>query len=67
MIERAGQAPLKLKLDQREDAAPGATVKAPFHSLGAFDFPAGEGAVILSAAEADGFVHVDAVQIVEVK
>jgi len=62
VIERTGQAALKLKLDQRESAA-----KAPFHSLGAFEFPAGEAALILSAAEADGFVHIDAVQIVEVK
>lgn len=63
VIERAGKPPLKLRIDQQETAAAG----DPFHDLGAFDFPAGDAAVILSAADANGFVHADAVQVVEAK
>jgi hypothetical protein len=60
-LERSGQRPLKLRLNQREDAddAQG------FHSLGQFDFPAGTSAVILSTEGADGFVHADAVQLLK--
>ncbi|MBN1444232.1 MAG: NADH-dependent oxidoreductase, partial [Planctomycetes bacterium] len=39
-----------------------------FVSLGAFEFRAGEkGAVVISAKEAKGFVHADAVQVVPVE
>ncbi len=63
-IERAGEPALKLQLNQRENAEdPGG-----FHSLGAFDFTAGKAnAVVLSSAGANGFIHADAVQILEVK
>jgi len=60
-LERPGQRPLKLRLNQREDSSdPNA-----FHSLGQFDFPAGTSAVILSTEGADGFVHADAVQLLK--
>ena len=63
-IERDGQAPLKLQLNQRENPAD----PNGFHSLGTFDFAAGKvGAIVLRAAGADGFVHADAVQILETK
>ncbi len=59
-IERAGQPALKLRVNQQEEAAEG----APFHLLGEFEFPEGEAALILSSAESDGFVHIDAVQLI---
>ncbi len=62
-IERAKQPPLKLKLNQQEDAEDG----APFHLLGEFEFPEGEAAIVLSSAESDGLVHIDAVQLVPAK
>jgi hypothetical protein len=58
-IERAGQTPIRLRLNQREQTT------ELFHSLGVFDFPAGDAAIVLSSADADGNVHADAVQIVE--
>jgi len=58
-LERPGQRPLKLKLNQREDVSDANA----FHSLGQFDFPAGTATVILSTEGADGFVHADAVQL----
>jgi hypothetical protein len=60
-LERPGQRPLKLRLNQRDDADD----KQGFHSLGQFDFPAGISAVILSTEGADGFVHADAVQLIK--
>ncbi|MCO6456815.1 MAG: FAD-dependent oxidoreductase [Pirellulaceae bacterium] len=62
-IERSGQQPLKLRIDQREELVG----ESPFHVLGQFDFAQGPAAIVLSAAEANGFVHADAVQVVEVK
>lgn len=58
-LERPGQRPLKLRLNQREDSDD----PQGFHSLGQFDFPAGTASVILSTEGADGFVHADAVQL----
>jgi hypothetical protein len=58
-LERPGQRPLKLRLNQREDSSD----PTAFHSLGQFDFAAGTAAVILSTEGADGFVHADAVQL----
>jgi hypothetical protein len=60
-LERPGQRPLKLRLNQREDSDD----QYAFHSLGQFDFPAGTAAVILSTEGADGFVHADAVQLLK--
>jgi FAD-dependent oxidoreductase family protein len=60
-LERPGQRPLKLRLNQREDSDD----PQGFHSLGQFDFPAGTSAVILSTEGADGFVHADAVQLLK--
>ena len=60
-LERPGQRPLKLRLNQREDSED----QHAFHSLGQFDFPAGPSAVILSTEGADGFVHADAVQLLK--
>jgi hypothetical protein len=60
-LERPGQRPLKLRLNQREDSSD----EHAFHSLGKFDFPAGTSAVILSTEGADGFVHADAVQLLK--
>jgi hypothetical protein len=60
-VERAGQRPLKLRLNQREDSEDANA----FHSLGQFEFPAGTAAVILSTEGADGFVHADAVQLIK--
>jgi hypothetical protein len=61
IVEREGQKPLKLRINQREDS----TDPHGFHSLGAFDFPAGKAAVIISNEGADGFVHADAVQLLK--
>jgi FAD-dependent oxidoreductase family protein len=58
-LERPGQRPLKLRLNQRENSAEA----QGFHSLGQFEFPAGTSAVILSTEGADGFVHADAIQL----
>jgi hypothetical protein len=60
-LDRPGQRPLKLRLNQREDSDD----PHAFHSLGQFDFPAGTAAVILSTEGADGFVHADAVQLLK--
>ena len=60
-IEREGQKPLKLRLNQRESS----TDPNAFHSLGTFDFPAGMATVVLSNEGADGFVHADAVQLLK--
>jgi hypothetical protein len=62
-IERPGQGPLKLKLNQQEDAEEG----APFHLLGEFEFPEGEAAIVISSDGSDGLVHIDAVQLVPTK
>jgi hypothetical protein len=62
-IERADQRPLKLRINQRV----GTPDANGFHSLGQFDFPAGEAAIVLSNEGADGNVHADAVQLLEVK
>jgi hypothetical protein len=61
ILERPGQRPLKLRLNQREDSDD----QHAFHSLGQFDLPAGTSAVILSTEGADGFVHADAVQLLK--
>jgi hypothetical protein len=61
MLERPGQRPLKLRLNQREDSED----PQAFHSLGQFEFPAGTSFVILSTEGADGFVHADAVQLLK--
>jgi hypothetical protein len=60
-LEREGQKPLKLRLNQQEDADD----PHAFHSLGQFEFPAGKAAVVLSTDGADGFVHADAVQLLK--
>lgn len=60
-LERPGQRPLKLRLNQQQNSDD----KQAFHSLGAFDFPAGKATVILSTEGADGFVHADAVQLLK--
>jgi hypothetical protein len=62
VIERAGQTPLKLRLDQRA-SSPDAK---GFHSLGVFDFEGGKtNALVLSTAGARGYVHADCLQVVE--
>ncbi len=61
VLEREGQPPLRLRLDQRSPRE-----EELLHALGQFDFPAGAGALVLSAAEADGCVHADAVQLLKV-
>jgi hypothetical protein len=63
VVERAGEAPLKLRLDQQE---PGED-NNPFHDLGEFDFPAGEAAIVITSSGADGIAHIDAVQILPAK
>src|SRR5262245_29833372 len=60
-LERPGQRPLKLRLNQREDSDD----PQSFHSLGQFDFPVGTSAVILSTEGPDGYVHADAVQLLK--
>ena len=60
-IERAGLAPIRLRVDQRKDAGN----PQALHSLGQFEFPAGDAAIILSNEGADGHIHADAVQILE--
>lgn len=61
-LEREGQPALKLRIDQR---SPGG--EELFHVLGTFDFPAGGSSVTLSAADADGCVHADALQLVRAR
>jgi hypothetical protein len=64
VIERTGQPPMTLLLDQQES---GSEQSDGFHSLGVFEFSAGEPhAVVLKAEGADGFVHADAVQLLAV-
>lgn len=61
-IERDGQTPVKLRLDQRESSPD----PKGFHAIGVFDFEAGKtNTVVLSAAGAGGFVHADCLQVVE--
>lgn len=49
-----------VRLNQKEKPAPDGI----FHSLGLFDFDAGTpGAVIVSAKDANGFVHIDGIQV----
>ncbi len=60
-VEREGQKPLKLRLNQRETG----TDPEAFHSLGQFEFPAGKTVVTLSTEGADGVVHADAVQLIK--
>jgi len=60
-LERDGQKPFKLRLNQREDSPD----PQAFHSLGVFEFPAGPAAIILSTEGADGLVHADAVQLLK--
>jgi hypothetical protein len=60
-LERIGQRPLTLRLNQQEDSSD----PQAFHSLGQFEFPAGKSAVVLSTEGADGFVHIDAVQLLK--
>ncbi|QDT52525.1 FAD dependent oxidoreductase [Caulifigura coniformis] len=60
-IERAGQAPMKLRLNQKESPKEGEA----FHTIGVFDFSAGDAAIVFSTEGADGNVHVDAVQLIE--
>jgi len=63
ILEREGQAPLKLRVNQREAT----TDPKGFHSLGMFDFPAGTVEIILSNDGVNGNIHADAVQLLEVK
>jgi hypothetical protein len=60
-LEREGQKPLKLRLNQQKDSED----PHAFHSLGQFQFAAGKAAVVLSTEGADGFVHADAVQVLK--
>lgn len=60
-IERQGQRPLKLRLNQRE----GTTTTPPFHAIGQFEFPIGTHAIILSTQGSDGNVHADAIQLIK--
>ncbi|GIX03830.1 MAG: NADH-dependent oxidoreductase [Planctomycetaceae bacterium] len=64
VIERQGLAPIRLRLNQREQPP---SDQAPFHSIGVFELPAGESAVLISSEGADGLVHVDAIQLLEVR
>ncbi len=61
VIERENQSPLKLRLNQQQDTPTGDV----FHAIGAFDFPAGEAAIVISTEGANGNVHIDAVQLME--
>lgn len=61
-LERSGEAPLRVRLNQKVVDA-----DQLFHSLGRFRFPRGAAALELSAEDADGFVHADALQVVPVK
>ena len=56
-----GMAPIRLRINQRQDAGN----PQAFNSLGQFEFPAGEAAIILSTDGADGTIHADAVQILD--
>jgi hypothetical protein len=61
-IERPGQSPVTLRLNQKENTPDGA------HSLGTFDFAADVmNSVVLRAAGSDGTIHADAVQIIPAK
>lgn len=64
ILERPGQVPLRFRVNQRE-----ANIDPHgFHSLGGFDFRAGEGGtVVLSTEGADGYVHADCVQLLPAK
>lgn len=64
LLNRAGQAPLTLRVDQREPSVE----KYGFHSLGVFELGAGgPHSVVVSSAGADGYVHADCVQVLEAK
>jgi hypothetical protein len=61
IIEREGQAPQKLRVNQQESS----TDPNGFHSLGQFEFPAGKATIVISTEGANGFVHADAVQLLK--
>lgn len=61
IVERVGQKPLKLRINQQQSS----TDPQGFHSLGSFDFPAGPAAIVISNEGADGFVHADSVQLLK--
>ncbi len=62
-IDRIGQRPLKLRINQREATSePG-----PLRAIGQFEFPAGKNSISLSTNGSDGNVHADAIQLIEVK
>jgi hypothetical protein len=61
MVVPEGMKPIRIRLNQREDS----TDPNRFHSLGAFDFPAGKAVIVISNEGADGFVHADAVQLLK--
>lgn len=61
ILERDGQNPLKLRLNQQESASD----PQGFHSLGLFEFPAGKAAIVLTNEGANGFIHADAVQLLK--
>ena len=63
ILERKGQNPLKIRINQRDAT----TDPNGFHSLGRFDLPEGESTFTLTSEGADGLVHADALQILEVK
>ena len=59
-VKRDGFDDLSLRLDQREEGE-------LFHALGTFDFDSGPAQVVLSASDAKGCVHADAVQVLKAK
>jgi hypothetical protein len=62
ILEREGQPPLTLRVNQREPAAG----PQGFQSLGVFEFAAGtRHAVVIASAGADGIVHADCVQVLK--
>ncbi len=60
-IERPGLPALRLRIDQRSDAGN----PQGLHSLGVFEFPSGQAALVLSNEDADGTIHADAVQVLD--
>lgn len=62
-LNREGMTPQTLRVNQQKLTA----AAIPFHSLGQFEFPKGNASIVIKAVDANGTVHLDAIQILQVR
>lgn len=62
-LQREGHSPITLRVNQQTDS----NDPSGFHSLGVFDFHSGAAAVVISNPGANGYIHADAVQLLELE